>query len=196
MERHELQELHYITPICNIPSILQNGILSHVRASRLQHESVAMQTIQDRRARVRVPRGRPLHEYANLYICGRNPMLYKRLGQHEKICVLSVSAEVLDLQGVIVTDSNASSNYVRFAAAPDGLRIVDHGHTFAEWWTDQDPIQQCRKTAAKCAEVLVPDRVEPRFLRGVYVSSDQARADVSALKTGLTVTVDRHLFFL
>ncbi len=71
MERHELQDLHYITPIGNVPSILQQGILSHAGASRLQHQSVAMQEMQDRRARVRVPGGRPLHEYANLYICAR-----------------------------------------------------------------------------------------------------------------------------
>ncbi|MCK4340137.1 MAG: DUF4433 domain-containing protein [Phycisphaerae bacterium] len=61
--------------------------------------------------------------------------------------------------------------------------------------TGNDQIEEWRKKAAKCAEVLVPNRVEPRFLRGVYVSSDQARADVSALNTGLTVIVDRHLFF-
>ena len=195
MERLELMELHYVTPICNIPSILQHGILSRVRASRLQHRSVAMQIIQDRRTRVRVPGGRPLHEYANLYICGRNPMLFKRLDQRETICVLSVSTDVLDLPGVIITDSNASSDYVRFAAAPEGLRIVNHDHTFAEYWTDQDIIQQWRKKAAKCAEVLVPGRVEPRFVRGVYVCSDEVGADVSALNTGLKVAVDRHLFF-
>ncbi len=195
MERHELVELHYVTPICNIPSILQHGILSHVRASRLQHRSVAMPIIQDRRTRVRVPGGRQLHEYANLYICGRNPMLYKRLDQRETICVLSVSTDVLDLPGVVVTDSNASSDYVRFAAAPDGLRIVDFDHTFAEYWTDQDIIRQWQKKAAKCAEVLVPDTVEPRFIRSIYVCSDEVGANVSALSTGLTVAVDRHLFF-
>lgn len=195
MERHELQELHYITPICNIPSMLQHGILSHARAARLQHQSVAMQVIQDRRAQVRIPGGRPLHEYANLYICGRNPMLYKRLDQRTTICVLSVTPDVLDLQGVVVSDSNASSDYVRFAAAPDGLRIVDQAQTFAEYWTDQDPIQQWRKKAAKCAEVLVPDRVEPRFIRGAYVSCDQARQAVEALNTNLQATVNRHLFF-
>jgi hypothetical protein len=195
MERHELRELHYITPICNIPSILQNGVLSHARAARLQHHSVAMQEIQDRRAQVRIPGGRPLHEYANLYICGRNPMLYKRRDQRQTICVLSVSTDVLDLRGVVVSDSNAGSEYVRFAAAPDGLRIVDQAQTFAEYWTDQDPIQQWRKKAAKCAEVLVPDRVEPRFIRGAYVSCEEARQAVEALAGNLRVTINRHLFF-
>ncbi|HSW02783.1 MAG TPA: DUF4433 domain-containing protein [Sedimentisphaerales bacterium] len=196
MERHELQELHYITPICNMPSILNCGILSHVRISHLQHQSVAMEVIQDRRVAVRVPGGRPLHEYANLYICARNPMLYKRQAQHLTICVLSVNPEVLNLPGTIITDSNAGSEYVRFAPAPHGLRIVDRERTFAEYWTDQDPIQQWRKKAAKCAEVLVPDQVDPRFVMGVYVSCEPAKRQVEALDLNLPVTVQQHLFFL
>jgi hypothetical protein len=193
VDRIDLHELHYITPICNTPSILQHGILSNARASRLRHQSVAMPEIQDRRAGVMVPGGRRLHDYANLYICPRNPMLYLR--RHEAICVLSVIPDVLDLPGVVISDSNASSAYVRFAAAPAGLQIVDRDRTFAEYWTDNHPIEEWRKKAAKCAEVLVPDVVEPRFLRGAYVSSDETKAALEAMKTGLAVTVDRHLFF-
>ena len=77
MNREDLSELHYISPIANLVSIMQRGILSNRRAAKLQHQSVAKQEVQDLRAKVRVPGGRALHEYANLYICARNPMLYK-----------------------------------------------------------------------------------------------------------------------
>ncbi|MGB9616904.1 MAG: DarT ssDNA thymidine ADP-ribosyltransferase family protein, partial [Desulfomonilaceae bacterium] len=85
MHRSELRELHYITPIANVPSILCMGILSYNQAKREKHQSVAMDDIQDRRARVVVPRGRKLHEYVNLYICARNPMMYKRRGQYRDL---------------------------------------------------------------------------------------------------------------
>jgi len=198
MDRSELQELHYITPICNLPSILQHGVLSHARAAALPHESVAMQEMQDRRASIRVPGGRSLHEYSNLYICGRNPMLYKRRDRHSELCVLQISADVLDLPNVVITDRNAGGrgDYAQFRPSPSGLRIVDRSLTFAEYWTSPDQIDYWRRKAAKCAEVLVPDRVEPRFVRGAYVSCDQAKAALEALNTRLTVTVDRHLFFL
>ena len=196
MERHELRELHYITPIRNVPSIEHHGILSHVLAGRLRHESIAMQEMQDRRAAVRVPGGRALHEYANLYICGRNPMLYKRRDQHRQVCVLSVSVDILDLPGVVIADRNAASEYAQFRPARDGLRIVDRELTFAEDWTSPDPIEYWRAKAAKCAEVLVPDRVESRFVRGVYVSCDSAKADLEARCAGLPVRTNRHLFFL
>jgi len=196
MERHELQELHYITPICNVSSMMQNGILSHVRSKRVPHKSVAMREVQDRRACVRVPGARRLHEYVNLYVCARNPMLYKRLDQREQICVLSVSSDVLDLNGVIITDQNAGGNYVQFRPAPVGLGIVNRELTFAESWVSPDKIDFWRRKAAKCAEVLVPDCVEPRLIRGAYVCSDRAKDQLEAQNTDLAGTIDRHLFFL
>src|SRR5262245_16376391 len=71
-------ELHCIMPMANIASVLEHGILSYERAARLQHHSVAMQPVQDRRDRKQVPGGLKLHQYANLYFHARNPMLYKR----------------------------------------------------------------------------------------------------------------------
>ena len=123
-------------------------------------------------------------------------MLYKRQAQHGDLCVLRISPSVLDLKGVIVTDGNAASQYTRFAPAPGGLAIVDRDWTFAEFWTDADQIQRWRKTAAKCAEVLVPDRVDPRYLTGAYVSCNEAHAKFESLNTGLAASIDRHLFFL
>jgi hypothetical protein len=195
LKRSELQELHYITPIENLGSILRYGILSYRRAKGVQHASIAMDEIQERRGRVVVPGGRRLHEYACLYICGRNVMLYKRKEEHAEICVVRVSPAVLDLPNVVVTNANASSEYVRFAAAPAGLKIVDRDLTFAEYWTDPDPVEYYRKKSAKCAEVLVPDRVEPRFLVGTCVSCEQAGEVVRAIDEGLEIRIDGHLFF-
>ena len=181
--------------MCNVPSIMQNGILSHVLAARLTHESVAMREMQDHRARVRVPGGRPLHEYANLYICGRNPMLFKVLDQGHPVCLLSVSTDVLDLPGVIVTDRNAGAEFPQFRPAPDGMAIVDRELTFAEYWTSPREIEYWRRKTAKCAEVLVPDRVPPGFVRAAYVSCEEAKVSLEASNPGLLVQVNRHLFF-
>ncbi len=174
----------------------QQGILSHKQVGKIKHTSIADRDIQDRRSRVVVPGARPLHEYANLYICGRNPMLYRRRDRHAEICVLRVRPDVLDLPGVIVTDMNAAAEglYGSFRPAPDGLRIVDRDLTFAEYWTDSDQIQYYRKKSAKCAEVLVPDRVDPEFIFGCYVSCPQAREQVLAVANDIDVTIDPYFF--
>jgi ssDNA thymidine ADP-ribosyltransferase DarT-like protein len=196
VRRNELTELHYIAPIANLVSVLQRGILSHARAQGVAHTSVAMQAIQHRRSTVIVPGGRPLHEYANLYICARNPMLFLRKGQHEELCVLRVSPDVLDLEGVVVVSGNASSVYVRFGAGAEGLEVVDRDLTFAEYWTDPDEIERWRKKSAKCAEVLIPDILDPRHVIGAYVSGDVGITAFRATGVALPVAINRHLFFL
>jgi len=195
MTRDELHELGYIVPIATVPSILQRGILSHRRAERIAHESIALQDVQDLRAEKTLPNGRALHEYANLYICPRNPMLLKKSTIHDQICVLQVSADVLDIRNTIVSDSNAASKYVRFRPAPTGLRIVDRDRTFAEWWTHDNQIEQWRHSAQKCAEVLVPDVVPAPYVIGAYVSCDDSRQRLHRLAASLPITVDPHLFF-
>ena len=196
MNRDALTELHYITPLANVSSICKLGILSHQKARNRVHDSVAMPEIQEKRSQVIVPGGRRLHEYANLYICARNPMLRKRRDQHDQLCVLRVSPSVLDLRGVVISDQNASSSHCRFVAAPAGLSIVNQDLTFAEFWTDPDPITAWRCKSAKCAEVLVPDRVDPRFLMGAYVSCEEAQRRFAGMGVFLVASIDRHLFFL
>lgn len=196
MLRDELVELHYITPICNLGSILERGLLSHQRVRHIQHETVAMQEIQDIRAAKRVPGGRPLHEYVNLYICARNPMMFKRHVQHQALCVLQVSPRVLDLPGVAIADQNASSSYVRFAPAPDGLAFVDRELVFAEDWRHADEREYWRRKSAKCAEVLVPEVVPSGFIVGAYVSCSEGRTQIERQAPDLPTTLNAHMFFI
>jgi ssDNA thymidine ADP-ribosyltransferase, DarT len=137
-----------------------------------------------------------LHDYACLYFNARNPMLYLRRGQHEALCVLSIEPAVLDLPGVVITDQNAAGKWARFAAAPEGVSIVNRNMTFAEWWTHpEDQIEEWRHKAAMCAEVLVPDRVLPSFVRGAYVSGTTAEQRIGALGTGIKTVINARLFF-
>lgn len=194
MRREELAELHYITPIANVRSILSRGILPHNVARQVEHESIALQAVQDRRAKA-VPGGRRLHDYVNLYIHARNPMMYRRRAQHQTLCVLRITTDVLDLPGVVVTECNASSDYVRYASAPDGLAIVDSQLAFAEWWLHNDPIEQHRRRSARCAEVLVPDLVATGLIRGAYVSCPEGLIAFKETTQSLQAQTDGHLFF-
>lgn len=154
MTRAELHELGYIVPIGTVPSIIERGILSHRRAGKIAHASIADQDVQDLRAKKIVPNGRALHEYVNMYICPRNPMLFKRKDIHAQICVMRVSADVIDLPNVVITNSNAGGKYVRFSPAPSGLAIVDGERTFARSWKHpNDERDEWRHKSQKCAEV-------------------------------------------
>jgi hypothetical protein len=194
MERHEVKELSYITPIENVESIMVHGLLSHTRAARLPHASIAKPGVQDIRAGKTVPRGMLLHDYVNLYLNPRNPMMYLRKDQHPTCSIIRVNPAVLDGQGVVVTDRNAS-RFAVFRPAPDGLAIVDKELTFARYWTHQDPIEQDRRKALQCAEVLVPHVVPPDRIVGAYVSCQAARMRMLELGFELPIRLAPYLFF-
>ncbi len=198
MRRDELDELHFISPVDNVASVLQHGILCHNHAARVTHRSVAMPEIQERRKKVKIPGGDWLHEYANLYINARNKMLFKLKAQigDERLCVLRITTDVLDLPDVVIADCNASSDHVRFSASPDGLRHIDSSEIFARYWTHPDnPFEEMRHGSVMCAEVLVPHRVDPRYIIGAYVSCEQALGVVRESAPGLEVSINRNLFF-
>ena len=196
MKRAELKELQYIAPIANVGSVAKLGILSHRKAKKTHHHSVAMKKIQDIRSHKRIPGGLALHDYANLYICARNPMLYKLKSRHKELCVLRLNPSLLDARDVVVSDGNAASEYTRFAAAPEGLSIVDHDRTFAEWWTSSNPIEKYELARRKCAEILVPIAVKPEYIFGAYVSCEDSLSTFESEGTALSSVIDQHLFFL
>jgi hypothetical protein len=134
MDRARIRELHYITDIANVASILELGILSHRLADQVAHVSVADERVQAIRATKPIWTGRSyrwLHEYANLYLHARNAMLYRLLKRGTgDLTVLAVDPCVLDIEGVLVSDRNAAGP-ARFEPIPDGLLRLDEEAVFA-----------------------------------------------------------------
>lgn len=196
MNRGDVTELHYITAIANVPSVLRHGILSHALADQLAHDSVAMPEIQERRSNKQIPGARLLHQYANLYFDAHNPMLSRCRARNHEICVLQIDPAALDLEGVIVTDRNAASGWAGFWPVADGLRIISRDRLFARYWTHRDdPYDEMSHKSEKCAEVLVPARLEARFVIGAYVANQAALLAFQRLNTGLPVRIRGDIFF-
>jgi ssDNA thymidine ADP-ribosyltransferase, DarT len=200
MDRRDLLELHCIAPIANLASIASLGILSHNQAAQVDHLDVSDAEVQDRRKGKLVPdarrsRPRELHDYANLYICGRNPMMYVRRDHHDELVMLRVSCEVLDLDEVVISDGNASSNYTGFQSAPGGLGAINETITFAGDPTHPNVYEFYDRKRRQCAEVLVPNRILPEYITGAYASCEESRDQCAALGLPWHITVDPKMFF-
>lgn len=193
MDRAVVTELHYMTPIDNLVSIAQHGLLSHNRAAHVRHASVAMEEVQDLRVGKRVPNGRFLHDYVNLYFDARNAMM--RLRRADELVVLRVLPDVLDLVGVVVTDGNAANGPTRFLPSPAGLDQLDAERVYAEWWTHGDFWEQKERKRQRQAEVLVPDVVPPEYIRGCYARRGPAAAECRRRVADLLVEVNAHVYF-
>jgi hypothetical protein len=190
-----VKEFHCIMPMANVPSVVEHGILSYERASKLKHHSIALQPVQDKRDKKQVTGGLRLHQYANLYFNARNPMMFKRLSEADELCVLRVSTDVLQVSGAVITDQNAASDWVRFYA-PRQWRSLPFDEIFAKDWRHPgDPVAYWRHKAQMCAEVLIPNRVEPDSLLGAYVVDAKASKRLSAAGFSGEVSVNGVLFF-
>jgi hypothetical protein len=184
-------------PIENVPSVLEHGILSHNRCKKLKlpHSDISLEGVQDRRDGKEVPNGLKLHDYANLYFCARNPMMYKRRNEAEDLCVLQLSLSVSKQNEVVYTDQNAAGDYVRFLSAGEVKSNIDFDLVFATYWNDENPIEKKRKRLAKCAEILVPHQVEPKFIKGAYVVNEAAKAKLTKTGFSLPIVVESNMFF-
>ena len=195
---YELTRKRYvynIMPIENIPSVLQHGIVCFDQMQQFQHSSIAMNDVQVRRSRVEIPNGYSLHQYANLYFSYHNPMLYKRQGLADELCILALPATVLDLEGCIVADRNAATSLARFYSPMDGLEKLDFSRIHAQFWTDSDQIIQREKKAIKCAEVLVPHSISPDYIAGAYVVSEEAAERLRNCGFDKRIVVNPSVFY-
>jgi len=194
MDRGEVEELHFITSIDNLGSILMRGILCHNRARRLPHRSVASEDVQDRRRGKSVPGGLSLHNYANLYFHARNAMM-RCLQDEPGLVVIRVSAEVLDIPDTVVTDGNAANGPTRFYPSPDGLKDLESAPIFAWSWNDPDPWVKKEKKRRRQAEVLVPYLVPSDYIEGCYVDTPEKRRTCLEFKGLAAVDVRKEIFF-
>ena len=187
--------LYNIQAIDNIPSIMQWGLLSNERAEHIKHTSIAMQEIQDRRDTVIIPNGLSLHKYANVYFDPRNPMLYKRKAENFNICILKLAKEILDIEGAVVSDRNASSRYAGFYSPETGLKEIDFKLVYATDWRDENEYVYYKRKSVKCAEVLIPNVIPYNYILCAAVCNDETKAKLKSIGFNKQIFVAPEFFF-
>jgi hypothetical protein len=197
MDKTKIREFHYITHVDNLPSIAIHGILSHNLASGVAHKDLSSTQVQGKRQNKKIPGGNLLHDYANLYFDARNPMLFTLISNNsiDSICVLSIIPGILDLPNCIISDRNAASDYARFMDATQGCRIIDETKTFAKYWTSEDIFIEMELKSCKCAELLVPNRVDIGLIQYIYVANDSTKMKIPNINSNIPILVNMDLFF-
>jgi ssDNA thymidine ADP-ribosyltransferase, DarT len=143
-----------------------------------------------------IPGARWLHEYANLYFDAHNPMLSRCRARNSEICVLRVDHAVLDIAETIISTRNAASDWASFWPVADGLSMIERDRIFARYWTHpNDPFEEMSHKSEKCAEVLVPERVDGALVIGAYVANRSALAAFQGLATTLPAAIRGDMFF-
>ncbi len=184
-----------IMPIENIPSVVENGILSYYNSKSYKHTSIALEGVQERREKVKIPNGGHLHSYANLYFTYHNPMMYRRKDEAEELCILAVNTSVLNIDGCVLSDQNASTDLVKFYTPEDGLNNIKFDLIFAEFWNIGDSYEQRLRKAIKCAEILVPDCIPYHYIVGAYVLNKESEQKMQKYGFNKAISINSKPFF-
>ncbi len=198
MPKFDIKNLYYITHIKNIPSILEQGILSHeeVEKKQIQFTPIYDDEIVSKRQKKSTPDQQSLWNYANLYFQPRNPMMYRVV--HEKnpnnIAIVSVKPNLLQESGIRLTDGNAANNTTQFYPLLEGKRILKKNWNIIqnEWWRDSDGSKRIIMS-----ECLVPTKVSPDLIESIYVSSQHTRTQIKQLigNARIPIIPEPNLFF-
>jgi hypothetical protein len=121
-------------------------------------------------------------------------MMYTQKNGLVPLTVVRLHPAVLDLPGSIITDGNAASNDTIFSPSPSGLDRLNEERVYAKSWDNPDYWTKVELKRARCAELLVPDRVEPRFILGCYVDRQDRSSECIAQVPGLLVEVNAYVF--
>lgn len=175
LARKNVKLLYYYSPLENVASIMQGGILSRniVKRDRIPHRDFSLSSAQRRRSMLRIG-VRPLHDYAPLFMNAFSPMFEERLRElGNMLARIGVSSHVCDKEGVYFSASNVAYHEgepVVYSAAEDVEGL---------------PWALIKSTAsnnsARGAEILVPERVEVRYFLYVFVTDPNDPAVKSLL---------------
>ncbi|NBX45618.1 MAG: DUF4433 domain-containing protein [Chloroflexi bacterium] len=201
MKFDDIKPLAYITPIANLDSILQHGIMSHVevQARGIHYVSVADFQIQRNRA-IKQVLGTPLNQFVNLYFNPRNAMMYRVRRGTEPICIVEVSTDVLHTPGAIVSTANAASSDAEFVfVAADGLSKLEGSDVYRQSWSSIDTsgraIRNITHMQRLQSEVLVPSCVGLQMISAVLVRDLDHQTEMLCRSRGKSVRVNKNFFF-
>jgi len=183
--------IFHITDVDNLGRILNDGGLHCKQALDTQavpYTNVAYDTVQDRRARTRVPcgPGGPLHNYVPFYFAPRSPMLYTinrgnvpGRGQRSVVHLVStVEAVVAAKLAWVFTDGHAIMGLTEFFDDLADLGRIDWNIMREQYWADTQ--SDGDRSRRRQAEFLVHGFFPWNLVLGIGVLDDTIRKQVEA----------------
>lgn len=186
--------LSHITHIKNLPSILENGLLSKnsLCTQKIGVEDISDPDVQDIRSDKCLD-GVPLHDYVPLYISIPNPMLCMRQDIQNDLVIIAIDSKILDSdKSIIYSDGNAASYKTQFYRGKFALMKMNWQVLEDKSWSKHEDGKRI-----KCAEVLVHDFIEKDYFKFFILRSNKNVRFIQSLfrEYRLEIRVSPKYFF-
>jgi hypothetical protein len=215
LESEDINELFFMCHIDNLDGILANGLLSHKRAHKQEKtvkQDVSNNEVQQRRATRYIERvkNKPhgnnrlksrlnLHRFAPLYLNPHNAMMNQIVRKHrgERLCIIRVFRDILDRGDVVLSSHNASVNATSFFEP--GAFLLEDNHVQPlvnpSLWNNSNAFKMNSKEyyQRRQAEALVPHRIDPSYIGGIFVYNKIAQKKVNAILKNKSLKLDANV---
>ena len=206
---NDIKSLYYTANLENLSSILEKGILARsvilkTEFYKKQHD-ISNEEVQNIRSNKnfmspRTGKKRKLHEFANLYIQPNNAFLVviQKETSREQLCVIRIKNDILkDRQNdAVVTSKNAACHRAKFFAPKDWAPSPDTSQALvaprlsglpSTKWVGSTKFGAAKQS--RQSEVLIPEKVEPRYFDCIFVHNETVQKTVSDLLANLKVSL-------
>ena len=73
--------------------------------------------------------------------------------------------------------------------------FLNYDLIYAEYWNDPDPYEYLKRKSIKCAEVLVPYKIDSQFIIAAAVKSHSDENKLLESGFDRKIVINKHLFF-
>ena len=206
INNNKIEFVYYITSASHLQSILKHGILSHnqARAKVIIKEDISLAGVQQLRSR-KIIDGKSLHDYACLYFCATNPMLYKVQKEFSDIIIVAVDKKILLNKSSLFSNGNAASDNTKFYSGTEYLETLPWSKIRADYWRDpnfdsghysEDDLVSNERSRIKCAEILIYPNIPSKYVKGVFCNSKEVMSFCQSITSKkLHILIDKRIFF-
>lgn len=82
-----------------------------------------------------------------------------------------------------------------FESPEHALNYLNFGKIYQKYWTSTNILEENENKRIQCAEVLVPNFISSKYIKGIYVYSEEAMQKVINLNLNIPVKIYKDIFF-
>lgn len=164
-----LTTIDHMTHINNLEGIINNGLMAHNNPHKIT--DISNQDVNDRRNKLEPVYQQNIHSYVPFYFNPRNAMLYRNQKKHgESIIILGFDPKIMQQQGTIFTNANASCNCTEFFDSVSDLYAFNWDHILSDSWYQDDSLKR-----EMMAETLVLQEVAIDNLQYIFCQTNRVK---------------------
>ena len=168
-DRIELITIDHMTHINNLEEIINHGLMPHNNPHKTT--DISNQDVNNRRNKLEPIYHHNIHSYVPFYFNPHNAMLFRNQKKYgESIIILGFDPKIIQYQGTIFTNANASCDCTSFFDSVNDLYSFNWDNIFSGSWYQDETLKK-----EMMAETLIHQEVPIDNLQYIFCQTNRVK---------------------